>query len=409
MGQPRGVSSGKLLPSLCDLCPRTRPLLPSLMARSIKNTDIEVLRAIAVIYVLLAHVASLLSPTSSYWKVLHYSRFGSGVDLFFAVSGYVIVRSIASSIPDSRSWDSFRSFALPFWQRRFWRLFPSVFVWVGISLAVSLSLAHTGYFFDIKTLLPAASAAVFQYANFNFLTCRTAGTCGELGVYWSLSLENQFYFALPLLAFLFPRRHLVKVFLAIFAIQFFIPRTLSAETPTFWPFRTDAIALGVVLGLLHHRLSETPPDWLQHRWLRVGAISILLFLLAILTKPEPFISFAVGLTAVVSAVLVWIASFDRNLVMRPGMAKDLMVWIGARSYAIYLTHPLMILVTKYIWFPLQPTPPNFDWPHTLVYLSTFLGLTLVASDLNYRLIENPLRWFGERLASRRREALRAAV
>lgn len=379
------------------------------MARSHKNSDIEVLRAIAVIYVLLAHVASLLSPASAYWKILHYSRFGSGVDLFFAVSGFVIVRSIASSIPELRTWASFRSFAFSFWSRRFWRLFPSVFVWVGISVVVSISLAHTGYFFDIETLLPAALAAVLQYANFNFATCRSAGTCGELGVYWSLSLENQFYFALPLLVFAFSRKHLVKVFLVIFAVQFFIPRTLSSITPTFWPFRTDAIALGVVLGLLHHRLSAQVPVLLKRPWVRSTIVLILLIFLALLTKPEPFVSFAMGLTAIVSATLVWIASFDRDLIMPPGGAKRIMVWIGARSYAIYLTHPLMILVTKYIWFPPHPNTANFDIAHTAAYLLTFLGLTLIASDLNYRFIETPLRKSGHGVVMYEEKSARTVV
>lgn len=361
-----------------------------------KNSDIEVLRGIAVVFVILAHVGGLFPSSSAYWKVLEYSRFGSGVDLFFAISGFVITKSIAPNIPERRSFATFLDFALPFWRRRFWRLFPSVVLWVGISVVISVALGHTGHFLGIQTHGPSAIAALLQFANFHFLTCRPAGTCGELGVYWSLSLENQFYLALPFLAFFCPRRHLVKVFFAVFAVQFFLPRTLSAATPTLWPFRTDAIALGVVLALLGNRLPAKPPAWLKSRPLRIMAITSLLFLLAILTKPEPLVSFAVGLTAVVSAALVWIASFDRNLILNQGAAKQVLMWCGARSYSIYLIHLLMILATKFIWFPAAPAQPNFDALHLTVYLLTFLGLTLLASELNYRFVESPLRELGRR-------------
>ena len=68
----------------------------------------------------------------------------------------------------------------------------------------------------------------------------------------------------------------------------------------------------------------------------------------------------------------------------------------------------MILVTKFIWFPPAPAQANFDAGHTALYLVTFLALTLIASDLNYRFIETPLRRFGETLAARRRAPLSAA-
>lgn len=48
-----------------------------------KNHDIEFLRAIAIAYVFLAHIPSLLSPDSFYFQIFNISRFGSGVDLFF--------------------------------------------------------------------------------------------------------------------------------------------------------------------------------------------------------------------------------------------------------------------------------------------------------------------------------------
>jgi len=55
-----------------------------------KNHDIEVLRTLAIVFVILAHIPGILAPDSFYFKVISVSKFGSGVDLFFCVSGFLI-------------------------------------------------------------------------------------------------------------------------------------------------------------------------------------------------------------------------------------------------------------------------------------------------------------------------------
>lgn len=63
-----------------------------------KNNDIEVLRTLTIVFFILAHIAALLSPVSTYWKLLDISRFGSGVDLFF-----VFLASLSQSRFSNRS------------------------------------------------------------------------------------------------------------------------------------------------------------------------------------------------------------------------------------------------------------------------------------------------------------------
>ncbi|PER22380.1 hypothetical protein, partial [Bacillus cereus] len=66
---------------------------------------------------------------------------------------------------------------------------------------------------------------------------------GASFVYWTLSLEEQFYLILPLLVFV-SRRYLVWVLLAVVLVQFFTWRALWLSV-----IRTDALALGVLLSI----------------------------------------------------------------------------------------------------------------------------------------------------------------
>jgi len=358
-----------------------------------KNHDIEVLRTLAIVFVILAHIAALLSPESAYWKLLDISRFGSGVDLFFCVSGFIITKSILDQIPTDKTFSSFLNFSLPFWTRRFWRLIPSAFLWISISVVLSMLWGGNGAFLPIEVLYKSAFAAVTQTSNFYFSECRPIGACGDLGIYWSLSLENQFYFLLPVVAFLMPRK-LIYFFIAIFLAQFFLPRTLNTHTPFMWALRTDAIALGVIIAILNSKIinSNTTPSlnlMVRHPLAIFIALTILL---AIFTSPKPILFFSVGITALVSGIFVFIASLNANIFSSNMLIRKTCDYIGSRSYSIYLTHVVMISVVKSIFFNEHT---DFSLFMELTYTSLFLVLTIISSEINYRFVEVPFRKYGK--------------
>lgn len=358
-----------------------------------KNHDIEVLRTLAIVFVILAHIAALLSPVSTYWKLLDISRFGSGVDLFFCISGFIITKSILEQIPTDRTISSFLNFSLPFWVRRFWRLIPSAFLWISISVALSMLWGGNGAFLPIEVLYKSAFAAVTQTSDFYFSECRPLGACGNLGIYWSLSLENQFYFLLPVIAFLIPRK-LIYFFAAVFLEQFFLPRTLNASTPFMWALRTDAISLGVIIAILNSKIINSKGIKSLNGKVKhpVVIFITLTVLLAIFTSPKPIIFFSVGLTALISGIFVLIASLNMNVFSSNISIRNTCDYIGSRSYSIYLTHVVMISVVKSIFFNENT---NFSLGMELLYVSLFLVLTVTFSEINYRIIEVPFRKYGK--------------
>lgn len=367
-----------------------------------KNHDIEVLRALAIALVIAAHISALLSPNSVYRAVLAHFRFGYGVDIFFCISGFIITKSIIKEIPTFRSLDAVLTLSLPFWTRRFWRLIPSATFWILAGLLLTALHGGEGSLPKFSDFVWSALAAAFQYLNVIYPACRDGGTCGTVGVYWSLSLENQFYFLLPVIAVLAGKRWMGAFFGAVFALQFFVSRQLTDPTPVLWAFRTDAIALGVLIALWqeHHTYKRFQPRYLNNGLITAVLMLGILTMLAALTVPVAPVPFAMGLTAVGSALLVWAASYNQNYFARNNLIIMICDYVGSRSYAIYLSHFVVIFgVRQFFFSPLHTEPPTpYDTASVLTYVFTFFALTLLSAEFNYRCIETPLRRKGERIS-----------
>src|SRR5687768_15310997 len=88
--------------------------------------DIEVLRAIAVLFVVFQHLPDLFPWTLPSLSRLQAFIGGSfGVDLFFAVSGFVIARDLVPRLLGAADGSAARRIMLSFWVRRMWRLWPA--------------------------------------------------------------------------------------------------------------------------------------------------------------------------------------------------------------------------------------------------------------------------------------------
>jgi peptidoglycan/LPS O-acetylase OafA/YrhL len=92
-----------------------------------------------------------------------------------------------------------------------------------------------------------------------------------------------------------------------------------------------------------------------------------------------------------------VASYDKGYICPAGRAQRLLIWIGARSYALYLVHPFAFFGTREIMGRLFPGHVfNDSW--LPVFLVLGWGVAFGLAALNYSLIENPLRRRGIRQA-----------
>lgn len=365
-------------------------------------TDIDVLRAFAVMFVVYAHGFFLFPWPNSYWfSVANYIVGWPGVDLFFCISGFVIAREllIVSSGPSAQA--NFLVWSVPFWIKRAWRILPSAWFWSTFSLFASLYLQSLPGSGDPRIVFHEWIASLLQFVNGYYLSCNPSCGNGSVftTVYWSLALEDQFYIVLPFVLFLLPRRWLVPFFVVTIAVQFFLNRP-QAPLNVLWYMRTDAVSLGVLIAIGHHHdvLGALEPTCLRVRRYRWPVIGGLVFLLGALSLTG--IAVSTGMVALLSGALVLIASFDGDYVMRGGALKTALMWIGARSFALYLVHLPAFAFTRWIvaaWR--DPSRPYTDH-NTAAFVLIAAVLLAALAEANFRIIERPLRRHGRVLADR---------
>jgi peptidoglycan/LPS O-acetylase OafA/YrhL len=347
---------------------------------------IEVLRGLAVLFVVAHHIKGSLIAITAPGAVRFYEYFYGwvGVDLFFAISGFVIARVLLQQLSACSHPGAFWRTVLSFWIRRAWRLLPSAWLWLAIMLGCSAFYNASGVFGSVETNLAATLAGILNVANFRFADAFGSYFYGTSFVYWSLSLETQFYLVLPICMFVF-RRWLAWLLPLAVIWQLFSVRSLFLMA-----FRTDAIMLGILLAMWSRTDSYRRFEPTALKRLPGAAPAVLGVLLTLLvclpSKKLNITPLPVGMVALVSIVLVWLASYDRRYILPFPPLRRALCWVGGRSYGIYLMHiPVFYAVRETIHRAgLEPGGAGVMIPMALVAV-------FVLSDLNYRFFELPLR------------------
>ena len=361
--------------------------------------DIEVLRGVAILMVLIEHL-----PVNLLWwnsPLVRFALFrwhgGAGVDLFFAISGFVIARSLLPDLFRARGWRGVRGACARFWTRRAFRLLPAAWLWLALPLWLSYRLGPASAFGEFAN---SRSMAIFSFLNIaNIYAAYTATLAeghfqfyGTAFVYWSLSLEEQFYLLLPILSVIL-RSWLPSLLVILVVYQFVTPFTALSNLT-----RPGALATGVLLALAVRQSWYTAGE---PRFLARSAISrlvLLAFSVAGLGLLETiFASWAFGATALLSGLLVFVASFDRGYLSPVRPFGGAFTWLGSRSYSLYLTHvPAFCMTREMVRYVYGATPPRELWLDVAA-ITVSLGVALLAAEITHRYVEAPSRALGRRL------------
>ncbi|WFU17844.1 acyltransferase family protein [Bradyrhizobium sp. CB3481] len=333
------------------------------------RADIDGLRAIAVIPVLLYHAG-----------VSGFSGGFVGVDIFFVISGYLICGMIAADLRRG-------TFSLAnFYKRRILRILPALFVMFLITSVFAAIYCLPVELVDYARSLASAVASVS-----NVYFAQTAGyfdppaETKPLLHTWSLSVEEQFYFAVPLLMLLIHRfvpKRVGILFAMVAAISFAGALAMSARNPTFafylTPFRAWELALGALLSAEFLPVPETA------FWRNASGVSGLLLLFGVIafgSSAMPLLAMT-GLAALGTTLVIASSERSVSLVGRLLSLKPL-VFVGLISYSLYLWHwPLIVFQrTDGIFFAVSSASAKL----TLIVLS--FGLAY----LSWKLVETPFR------------------
>jgi peptidoglycan/LPS O-acetylase OafA/YrhL len=342
------------------------------------RTDIEGLRAVAVVAVVAYHL-----------QVRGFSGGFSGVDVFFVISGYLITGHLVSEAAQGRG-IGFRDF----YARRARRILPVATV-VIIATLLAGAWSQNPLDFAQTTPADARSAALF-FSNVRFASLSTDYLADALGgslfqQFWSLSVEEQFYLLWPTLMFvvvagLAGRRRSVRrptavalglVIAGSFALSVVASR--DDPIPGFFLLRSRAweLAVGALLAVGAQQIGRVV------RPVRSGVAVVGLggIVFAIVAYGHattwPGVAAAVPVIGTAMVIAAGIDSSD-SLVAR-GLALRPMQAIGRCSYSIYLWHwPLALLIAE-------------KQGYSTAAAILVAGLTYLLAIGSYGLIEHPVR------------------
>lgn len=356
-----------------------------------KNADIEVLRGLAIVVTIYAHLR-LLFPWSPQWFeiTINYISPSVGVDLFFCISGYVITRTIVRYREES---DSFKSFSVPFWIKRMWRLWPAAFTWLAINLFCTWLFNWSDSFGPLFNTLKSSASAIFQVTNLYFPYCVKNQDCGSNMIYWSLSLEEQFYFIFPFLVYFLSKGSLKIVMFSMIAMQFFLFRDAAS---LLWSIRTEAICSGVLLALYSKQILSLIS---RSRVLNKinGVWLFYLIALSVCLIPATHAGSMAGITMLVCFLSVAIAVGKPNL-LGDGLANRVFIYLGSRSYAIYLCHEVIFRLINEVYMKTTMISTLQSKPAILFSIIGIM-LVLLMAEINFSFIEKPLRTKGRQIAT----------
>ncbi len=327
--------------------------------------DIQGLRALAVIFVVIFHVQHQWFPGGFI-----------GVDMFFVISGFLISKGMIKQI-------AAKSFSyVQFMMGRIKRIVPAYLVMLLMvavpSYFILIPSDMLSFLYDLRTSLFFYSNKVFAEAN-NYFGARSYEK--SLLHTWSLSIEMQFYFLLPILIYLIPKSLYKWAFgLGIVIILIYTQYQidfLSNKTSMYFSLFARSAEFGV--GILLNFLPNS--DKVIHRNKNIFALVAIMVLVAsgfIITENSSFPGFLAMPACLATGLLIWIGNSKVNKLL----GTKALVYIGTLSYSLYLWHWPVLALYRY-------QAMRYDF--TILEIVLLLVIIALLTLFSYYVIEEPFR------------------
>ncbi|KQZ28518.1 hypothetical protein ASD50_19545 [Mesorhizobium sp. Root552] len=329
--------------------------------RASLRADIQALRGAAVLLVVLYH-ASLPGLAAGYL----------GVDLFFVISGFLITGLIRDGI--DRGDFSFKSFYF----RRAKRLLPAAYVVLALVVLCAPFILTDIELIDLReqvvgSLLFVANFVLWGQSGYFEGSAETK----PLLHFWSLAIEEQYYFVMPLLLRYVPRKAWLGVVAAVVAASLVLSLYLASTYPDaafYLPFtRMWELGIGSIGAIARSSLRRS-------HWLAATRLPAAVILFAVPFFPTGLSHPGFDSLLVCTATLMIILGHNASK-WEAALPVRALARVGDISYPLYLVHWPLLVFTKAAYLEEPPT--------VAIWLAVAISVAL--SVVLYLLVEEPFR------------------
>lgn len=363
----RGPDSRESLRPARAAVPRMAPVATPEWIRRGRVPCLDGLRALSIMLVLVEH-ASPSAALPRWAAALDVGHIGYlGVSMFFGISGFLITLLLVREL-DVTAAISLRAF----FRRRAYRILPA---YIAFLVAV----------FVLTRLHVFSLTATDWWGALTYTVNFTPRPAWEVGHLWSLSVEEQFYLAWPLIFVWLGQRRAGHGLLLYLAAAPVLRLALWAVSPPLLyavngrtPLRLDAIAAGCLLALLATR--PELPTFLRYgrqHAVRTAAAASTLLIISLLLGRMSWTYGAVAryfVDAVALAGLIWATPNAGSRRLGRVLESAPLVFIGLLSYSVYLWQQLLL---------------NPHQPHGLTWTASHFGLIVLVSLVSHFAVERP--------------------
>ncbi|MEN3969863.1 acyltransferase [Acinetobacter sp. BWR-L5] len=322
-----------------------------------RNYKIDILRGVSILLVLIHHFnipyklhdTFLGIPIGAESLSTLLARNGNyGVTMFFVISGFLITQHTLQ-----RSGSLAQIKLKDFYIRRIARIMPCLVLLVAMvsvlgSLGLKPFINQSPNGVEVSYAVTVLSALSFWM---NLLIIEYGWVNYALGVLWSLSVEEVFYLAFPVLCLALGRgKGFIIFLLVVIAYAPYFRALHFGEESGAYLYHYFSSFDGIAIGCLTAIYAQHFKGVIYNRKMIVAVTAFLMTALYFYAPIKEVSTWGISVFALLTVLLI--LCFTQDLKVKPiSYTARSLVWIGQRSYEMYLFHLIVLGLMKVVYFP----------------------------------------------------------